>query len=136
MTKIFFLLMLKKLHWCRKIQFYHDFKRVGIGGWPQWARSFKKVQSKKIVKSNISISWKIFWLNFIFCNFKYGQISFFELGKCFKTVKNAISWNLFRFIWFHEFFAWTFLNFLAHYASVRIWSQPKCQKCTPAALVT
>ena len=25
--------------------------------------------------------------------------------------KNAISWNW--FIWFHEFFSWTFLNFLA-----------------------
>ena len=25
------------------------------------------------------------------CNFKNGQNSFFELGKCFKTAKNAIS---------------------------------------------
>ena len=31
----------------------------------------------------------------------------------FKTAKNASSRKKI-FIWFHEFFAWTFLNFLAH----------------------
>ena len=45
-----------------------------------------------------------FWPNSIFCNFKSGQKSIFELGKCFKTAKNAISRNFFCNIWFHGFF--------------------------------
>ena len=51
----------------------------------QWARKFKKVQAKKkLMKSNNSISRKNFFSpNSIFCNFKNGQKSFFELGKSF-----------------------------------------------------
>ena len=43
---------------------------------PQWARKFKKGQAKKVGKSDKSIS--------IFCNFKNGQKSIFELGKSLK----------------------------------------------------
>ena len=53
--------------------------------WPgkeQWARKLKKVQTKKLVKLNKSISQIIFLTaNAIFCNFKNGQKSMFELGK-------------------------------------------------------
>ena len=57
----------------------------------QRARKFKKAQDKKIVKSNKSISRKFNLTKFNFCNFKNGQKSIFELGKKFKTAKNAIS---------------------------------------------
>ena len=57
----------------------------------QCVRKFKKVQPKELMKSNKSISRIIFWPNSIFCNFKNGQKSIFELGKKFKTSTNAIS---------------------------------------------
>ena len=40
--------------------------------------------------------------NSIFCNFKNGQKSIFELGKSLKLLKMQ----------FHEFLAWTSFNFL------------------------
>ena len=39
---------------------------------------------KKLAKSNKSISQKIIFTNSIFCNFKNGQKSIFELGKNLK----------------------------------------------------
>ena len=52
---------------------------------------------------------KLFCPNSIFYNFKYGQKSFFELGKCFKTAKKATSQMFFLDLFdFTSFFAWTF----------------------------
>ena len=83
----------------------------------QWAKNGKivgqKVQAKKTRGSNKSISRKIFWPKSIFCNFKNGQKSIFELGKSLKMQYHE---KKFRFIWFHEFFSTTFLNFLARCA--------------------
>ena len=74
-------------------------------------QKIKKVQAKKLVKFNKSISRCFFYQILHFWQFqKWPKINFWT-GKKFKTDKNAISRNL--FIWFHEFFAWTFLNFLA-----------------------
>ena len=74
--------------------------------------ALKKSRPKKLVKSNKSISRKFFWPKSIFCNFKNGQKSIFELGKSLKLPKMQFHENFFWFIWFHKFFAWTFLNFL------------------------
>ena len=49
---------------------------------PQWARKFKKVQAQ-----NKSTSRIFFYQIPFFCNFKIGQISFFELGKSLKLSK-------------------------------------------------
>ena len=47
-----------------------------------------KTQGQKLVKSNKSISRKkFFWPNSIFCNFKNGKKSIFELGKSLKLPK-------------------------------------------------
>ena len=62
------------------------------------------------MKSNQSISRTFFWANSVFCNFKNGQKSIFELGKKFKSARNVISpknW----FIWFHEFSCLDFFKF-------------------------
>ena len=74
--------------------------------------NLKKSRPKKLVKSNKSISWNFFWPNSIFCNFKNGQISIFELGKSLKLPKMQFyeKKDLFDFT---SFFAWIFLNFLA-----------------------
>ena len=66
-------------------------KRLKCPGISQWARKFKKVQAKKLVKSNKSISRMIFFTKFhFFAISKNGQKSIFELGKV-KTAKHAIS---------------------------------------------
>ena len=69
----------------------------------KWAaRIFEKVQVKKLVKSNKSISCKKhFDKNSFFAILKMAKNQFLT-GKKFKTAKNAISRNW--FIWFHEFF--------------------------------
>ena len=55
---------------------------------------------------------KIFWPNSIFCNFKNGQKWAFELGKKFKTSKNAISRNYFFDLFdFTSFFCLEFFKF-------------------------
>ena len=53
---------------------------------------------------------KFFWSNDIFCNFKNGQKSIFELGKKFKSARNVISQKNW-FIWFHEFTCLVFFKF-------------------------
>ena len=52
----------------------------------------KKSRPKKLVKSNRYVNQfhDFFLPNSIFCNFKNGQKSIFELGEKFKTAKNAI----------------------------------------------
>ena len=102
----------------------------------QWARKFEKVQAKKLVKSNTlkklelntyftvgqkiwkspgqKNSWnlinqfheKISWPNSIFCNFKNGEKSIFELGKVLKMqFHEEKNLDLFDFT---SFFGWTF----------------------------
>ena len=66
--------------------------------------NFKKSKPKKLVKSNKWISQKIFWPKFIFCNFKNGQKSIFELGKSLKLNIFHFHFPSNWFIWFHEFF--------------------------------
>ena len=75
--------------------------------------NFKKSRPKKLVKSNKSISRNFVSPNSNFYYFKNGQKSSFELGKKFKTAKNAISRKKIDLFDFTAFFAWTFLNFLA-----------------------
>ena len=76
-----------------------SFKCHGYYMHTQWARKLKKSRAKKLVKSNKSISRMIFFLpNSIFCNFKNGQISIFELGKIlklqkFQNIKNLWIWH-------------------------------------------
>ena len=80
----------------------------------QRARKFKKVQAKKLVKSNESISRNFSLTNINFLQFqKWPKINFWT-GQKFKTAKNAISRKMFWLIWFHEFFCMDFLSFLAH----------------------
>ena len=47
----------------------------------------KKSRPKKLVKSNKSSFTEFFSPNSIFCNFKNGQKSIFELGKRLKLTK-------------------------------------------------
>ena len=56
--------------------------------------NLKKSRPKKLVTSNKSISRNFYWPKSIFCHFKNGQKSIFELGKSLKLLK----------IQFHEFF--------------------------------
>ena len=64
-----------------------------------------------LLKSNKSISRKdFFWPNSIFCHFKNGQKSIFELGKNLKMPKMQFHEKKFDFT---SFLAWTFLIFLA-----------------------
>ena len=80
----------------------------------QWARKLKKKsRPKKLLKSNTSISRKIFLPNSIFCNFKNGQKSIFELGKSLKLKICHFTKFFLTIFDFTSFFAWTFLNFLA-----------------------
>ena len=76
----------------------------------------KSPGKKKLVKSNKSIRRNIFWPNSIFCNFKNGQKSIFELEKSLKLPRMQFheKKNLI-FLDFTSFLAWTFLIFLARY---------------------
>ena len=57
-----------------------------------WVRKLKKVQAKKTREmKEIKFTNFFFLLKSIFCHFKNDQKSIFELGKKFKTAKNAIS---------------------------------------------
>ena len=84
----------------------------------QWARKFKKVQAKKLVKSKKSISW-----NCIFGSFKLfpsSKIDFWpllNLQKMESGQKIIHEIDLFHFM---SFLAWTFLNFLAHCVQIAI----------------
>ena len=70
----------------------------------QWARKFKKVQAKKLVKSNKSNFFFVklhFWQFLTFSNFKNWYLANFEMAKKMEFgQKNSWNW----FIWFHEFF--------------------------------
>ena len=84
----------------------------------RWQRSgpenYKKSWLKKLVKSNNSISRKMFLTKFhFFCNFKNGQKSIFEVGNSIKMQFHKVKKILFDFT---SFFVWTFLKFLGRYA--------------------
>ena len=85
----------------------------------QRARKFKKVQAKKLMKSNESISQKIFFDQIPFLAiFKNSQRSIFELGKLPKMQfgeKNFLIYLISR-----VFFALDFFNFLAHCENKRV----------------
>ena len=67
----------------------------------QWDRKFKKVQAKKNSWNQINQFYEIlFWPNSIFCHFKNGQKSIFELGKSLKLLKMQ----------FHEIFYLVFME--------------------------
>ena len=56
---------------------------------------------------------EIFWPNSIFCNFKNGQKSISELGKCLKLPKMQIhKRKILIYLILMSFYAWTFLIFL------------------------
>ena len=100
----------------------------------QWSKRFKKYKcsnffkgatvGQKIKKSpGQKDSWnqinqfhEIFlWPNSIFCNFKNGQKSIFELGKSLKLPKMQFHEKfLFIYLISRVIFAWTFLNHLVH----------------------
>ena len=101
----------------RKKNFIYNIFRIYL--WiTQWARKFKKVKDKKLVKSNKSISRNFILTKFHFLQFqKWPKINFWT-GKKFETAKNAISRkNFFDLFDFTSFFAWTFLYFLAYCAN-------------------
>ena len=72
--------------------------------WNCWHyRKYKKVQAKKNYEVKINRFHEIlFWPNSIFCNFKIGQKSIFELKKCLKMPKmqfhgKKLFWLFFSF---------------------------------------
>ena len=69
----------------------------------QWARKFKKVQSKKNSWNQIN--------QFPFLWFQKWKKTIFELGKCLKLPEVQFQENCFWFIWFHEFFYLDFFKF-------------------------
>ena len=91
-----------------------------IGGWTktstnltQWARKFKKVQAKKLVKSDKSISWKNFFdQNPFFAISRMAKNQFLNWGKLPKMQFHEKKW----IIWYHEFFCLDFFKFFVHIA--------------------
>ena len=75
---------------------------------PQCARKFKKVQAK-ISWNQILIKFReiFFWPNSIFCSFRNGQKSIFELGKSWKVPKMLFHKKIYLFI-----YIWLFGIFL------------------------
>ena len=71
----------------------------------------KKSRPKKLMKSNKSISWIFFWPNSIFCDFKNGQKSIFELEKSLKLPNCIFQKKSLWFTWFHDFFCLDFFSF-------------------------
>ena len=66
-----------------------------------------------------SISRNFFPPNSIFCYFKNGQKSIFELGKSLKLPKMQFHENKIDLFDFTSFFAWTFISFLVHCVSYK-----------------
>ena len=85
---------------CRlKTNIFHQHRHSGR------ARKFKKVQSRKNSWNHINqFHEKIFGPNSIFCNFKNGQKSIFELGRSLKRIKMQFHETKIGYIWFHEIF--------------------------------
>ena len=77
----------------------------------QWTRKFKKVQSKKIVKSNKSISRNFFDQKFNFSQFQKWPKNNIWTGKKFKSAKNAISRKKIDLFNFTSFFGLDFSKF-------------------------
>ena len=71
-------------------------------------RKFIKVQAKKNSCNQLNF---LFDQIPIFCNFKNGQKSIFELGKSLKLSKIQFHENNLWFICFHEFFCLDFFKF-------------------------
>ena len=93
-----------------------SYKLKSISCWftyTQWVRKLQKSRPKKIVKSYKSKSWIFLWPNSIFCHFKIGQKSIFELRKSLKLPKIQFHEKKFDLFDVTSFFVWTFLNFLS-----------------------
>ena len=89
-----------------------------IRGWLHLPMTFwnKIFWVKKLKKVNAKNSWnqfleKIFGPKSIFCNFKNGKKSIFELRKSLKLPKMQFHEKKNWFIWFHEFFCLDFFIF-------------------------
>ena len=75
-----------------KPTFFSDFRALCMCGTrchdSQWARKLKKSMPKKTLRKQINQFHEyLFWPNSIFCSFKNGQKSIFELGKSLKQPK-------------------------------------------------
>ena len=83
--------------------------------------NLKKSRPKKLVKSNKSISEKIFLAKFHFLRFQKWPKIYFSTGKKFKIAKKAIFHEFFFFIYLilQVFLPGLFLNFLSRCGSVR-----------------
>ena len=84
----------------------------------QRAIKFKKVQAKKLVKSDKSKKLYVklhFWQFSTFSHFKNWFLAIFETVQEMDFGQKMFSWNW--FIWFHEFFCLDF--FVAHCAAVK-----------------
>ena len=81
---------------------------VFIHSRPEKLKSPDQINSWKLINQ---FQKKTFWQNSIFCNFKNGQKSIFELGKSLKLPKMLFHGKKIRFIWFHEFFCLDFFKF-------------------------
>ena len=88
-----------------------------------WARKMKKVQAKKLVKSNKSKIFFVklhFWQFWTFFQFKNWFLAIFEIAKKWILVqKNLWYW----FIWFLEFFWPGHFNFILNYDYLLIFFQ-------------
>ena len=71
----------------------------------------KSLGQKKLVKSNKSISRKKFGPNFIFCDFKNGQKSIFELAKSLKLPEMQFHEKKNELFDFMSFFCLNFFEF-------------------------
>ena len=102
-------LLKKNNDWGRPLRWYVSTRHIYHLIVPQWVRKFKKIQAKKLVKSNKSISRNFILTKFHFLQFqKWPKINFWSGGK-FKTAKTAISRNTFLIYLISR----VFLNFLA-----------------------
>ena len=89
---------------------------ICVSTYAQWARKLKKYSTKKNLWNQINKFHEIFLAKFYFLQFQEWPKIHFWTGKKFKTAKNAISWKKVLISLFHNFFVWTFLNFLARCA--------------------
>ena len=88
------------------------FPYTKIDFWPFLKSRKMEFRPKKPSWSLVNQFHDFFWPNTIFCDFKNGQKSIFELGKSLKLPERQFhEKNFFLFIWFHEFFWLEFFKF-------------------------
>ena len=92
--------------------------------------NLKKSRPKKLVKSNKSIPRDFFWPKSIFCDFKNGQKSIFELGKSLKLPKMRFYENIFLIYWISRVFCLDSFKF-----SGPLWIHKSCKQVKNIAWV-